>query len=48
MAFKAENIKILSGDYTVFIAEQKISKLVHKTKNIVYHIALEPDSTYEG
>ena len=48
MAFKAENIKILSGDYTVFIAEQKISKFVHKTKNIVYHIALEPDSTYEG
>jgi hypothetical protein len=46
--FKVENLKMLSGDYTVEITEKIVSKFTHTTLDLSYWIALEPDSKYNG
>ena len=45
--FKVENIKILPGSYNVTISSKLLSRFVSEDKNLVYFIALEPDSTYD-
>ena len=45
--FKVENIKILPGSYNVTISSKLLSRFVSEDKNLVYYIALEPDSTYD-
>ena len=45
--FKVENIKILPGAYDITCSQKNISKFNHKTLDLVYFIALEPDSTFD-
>lgn len=45
---KIENLKLLSGDYEVDVCKSVVSKFTHTSKDILYYIALESDSTYEG
>ena len=45
--FKVENIKILPGTYEVVVSKKLLSRFSSKNYNLVYYIALEPDSTYE-
>lgn len=45
---KVENLKLLGGDYDVTISSQNLAKFVSHSRPVVYFIALEPDSTYEG
>ena len=45
--FKVENIKILPGSYSVTISSKLLSRFESEDKNLVYYIALEPDSTYD-
>ena len=45
---KVENLKLLGGDYDVTISAQNLAKFVSHSRPVVYFIALEPDSTYEG
>jgi len=47
MNYKVENIKIISGKYDVVISKQGISKFTNTDYNLVYFIALEPDSYFE-
>jgi len=44
--FKVENIKILPGTYDVACSQKNISKFINKNQDLVYYIALEPDSTF--
>ena len=44
--FKAENLKIIDGDYDIAISSKRISHFVNRTKPIQYWIALEPDSEF--
>ena len=44
--FKVENIKILPGAYDITCSQKNISKFTHKNIDLVYFIALEPDSTF--
>ena len=46
--FKVENIKILPGSYEVVISKKLLSRFTREDKNLVYYIALEPDSSYSG
>ena len=46
--FKVENMKMLSGDYSVKIAQSSVSQFCHKTLDLTYWIALESDSSYGG
>jgi hypothetical protein len=46
MYFKTENLKMVAGDYDVFISSQGISYFKNKKDNLEYWIALEPDSKY--
>jgi hypothetical protein len=48
MYFKTENLKMVAGDYNVFISSQGISHFKNDKENLEYWIALEPDSTYGG
>jgi hypothetical protein len=48
MFFKVENLKLMSGEYTVNITEKVVSQFEHKTKNLRYWIALEADSSYSS
>lgn len=48
MNFKVENIKIIPGSYDVVISEKLLSRFESKTRSVKYHIALEPDSTYNN
>ena len=45
--FKVENIKILPGSYEVVISRKLLSRFKNKSFDVTYHIALEPDSTFE-
>jgi len=45
--FKIENLKLLTGDYSVSICESVVSMFQHKEHNITYYVALETDSHYE-
>ena len=44
--FKVENIKILPGTYEVVISSKLLSRFKNTGFDVVYHIALEPDSTF--
>jgi len=44
--FKVENIKILPGTYEVVISSKLLSRFKSTTYDLVYYIALEPDSTF--
>jgi hypothetical protein len=46
MYFKTENLKMVAGDYDVFLSSQGISHFKNKAENLEYWIALEPDSKY--
>ena len=46
MYFKTENLKMVAGDYDVFISSHGISHFKNKNVNLEYWIALEPDSKY--
>ena len=45
--FKIENIKILPGTYSVVVSQKLLSRFTNKNQDLVYYIALEPDSTFE-
>jgi hypothetical protein len=45
---KADYFKMIPGDYTVSISEQKISEFVHATRDIKYYLALESDSVFKS
>ena len=45
--FKVENIKILPGTYSVVVAQKLLSRFTNKNQDLVYYIALEPDSTFQ-
>ena len=47
MLFKTENLKMLSGGYTVTISSKGIAHFKHKTMSIQYWIATEAGSKYE-
>ena len=44
--FKVENIKILPGTYNVVVSQKLLSRFTNKNQDLVYFIALEPDSTF--
>lgn len=44
--FKIENLKILDGNYEVFVSSKGISNFKNKDIDLEYFIALEPDSKY--
>ena len=46
--FKAENFKLIEGDYDVEISKSLISHFKHRSKSIEYWIALEQTSKYGG
>jgi len=47
MNFKVENLKIIPGKYDVVISNKGISKFTNASRNLIYYIALEPNSTFE-
>ena len=44
--FKVENIKILPGTYEVVVSQKLLSRFTAKNYDLLYYIALEPDSTF--
>ena len=44
--FKVENIKILPGTYHVVVSQKLLSRFTSKNYDLIYYIALEPDSTF--
>ncbi len=44
--FKVENIKILPGTYEVVVSQKLLSRFTSKNHDLIYFIALEPDSTF--
>ena len=44
--FKVENIKILPGTYSVVVSQKLLSRFTNKNQDLLYYIALEPDSTF--
>lgn len=44
--FKINKLKLLSGNYSVDISSQRISRFSHDTMKLVYFIAVEQDSTF--
>jgi len=44
--FKVENIKIVPGTYEVVVSQKLLSRFTSKNYDLIYHIALEPDSTF--
>lgn len=44
--FKVENIKIIPGSYEVTISQKLLSRFKNTSYDVVYWIALEPDSTF--
>jgi hypothetical protein len=44
--FKVENIKILPGTYDVIVSQKLLSRFTSKNHDLLYYIALEPDSTF--
>ena len=45
--FKVENIKIIPGAYDVVISSKLLAKFTNSSYNLIYYIALEPDSTFQ-
>lgn len=48
MIFKAENIKIMAGDYNVSISSKGIAHFKGETVPVEYWVATEASSTFEG
>jgi hypothetical protein len=46
--FKEENLKIVPGNYDVVVSSKLLSKFTNQNIDVVYYIALEPDSTYSS
>ena len=46
MFLRIENIKLIPGDYTVFVSSKGIAHFTNRKQAIEYFIALEPDSNY--
>mgnify|MGYP001330711752 CR=1 FL=1 len=46
MFLRMENIKLIPGDYTVFVSSKGIAQFTNRKYPIEYFIALEPDSNY--
>ena len=46
--FKVENIKVLPGTYEVVVSQKLLSRFTSKNHDLIYYIALEPDSTFNG
>ena len=44
--FKEENLKIIPGTYDVAVSSKLLSRFVNQNYDVVYYIALEPDSTF--
>lgn len=44
--FRAENLKMLAGDYTVELTEKIVAKFTHKTRSLCYWVASEYDSKF--
>ena len=44
--FKVENIKILPGTYHVVVSQKILSIYTSKNYDLIYYIALDPDSTF--
>ena len=44
--FKVENIKILPGTYEVVVSQKLLSRFISVNHELIYYIALEPDSTF--
>ena len=44
--FKVENIKVLPGTYDVVVSQKLLSRFTSKNHDLIYYIALEPDSTF--
>ena len=45
--FKVENIKVLPGTYDVVVSQKLLSRFTSKNHDLIYYIALEPDSTFQ-
>ena len=45
---KVENLKMVSSDYDVVISAKGMAKFTSHSRNLVYYVAIEPDSTYEA
>ena len=43
-----DNIKVVGGDYTVFVSSKGIAHFANRNQAVEYFIALEPDSNYEA
>jgi hypothetical protein len=49
MIFKVENFsKLMSKDYTVSISSKGLSKFESDDDKLIYHVAIEPNSNFEG
>jgi len=46
MFLRMENIKVVGGDYTVFVSSKGIAHFANRSQPVEYFIALEPDSNY--
>jgi hypothetical protein len=46
--FKAENLKMLPGDYDINISDKVVSEFNRVNDDLTYWVALESDSTYKG
>ena len=46
MNFKIENLKVLEGNYEVYVSSKGISNFKNKDVDLEYFIALDPDSKY--
>ena len=44
--FKEENLKIIPGNYAVTISSKLLSKFENTGLDVVYYVALEPDSKF--
>ena len=44
--FKEENLKVLPGTYDVVVSSKLLSRFSSQNCDLVYYIALEPDSTF--
>lgn len=48
MYMKAENLKMIPGDYDVAISEKVVSRFTSKNRYLTYWIALETESSYQA
>ena len=46
--FKAENLKMLPGDYDINISDKVVSEFNKVNDDLTYWVALESDSVYNG